>query len=225
MNELEHCLEEVRKRKSSNDEIPRDAGAEVETPRRQLRRLERALVDSNVAEAQEEAAAELSSRRLQHAATRLAAKESELSRLRACLDTLTAEAEEVLQANLEYRKVAKEAERVRRDIAEKEQHMKVLEQDSADLTRAICKVTEEMALNGHPQAVALSAARQAEHGKLSLRSLKEHVASVLSKHQANVTEAQVNQQVLEAIYSLVSASLIFIDRASPQQIVTVNLSA
>ena len=196
----------------------------AESPSRQLRRLERALVDSNVAEAQSEAAVELSAQRLRQASSQRNAKQQELDRLRAHMLSLTAEAEEALQTDPDFRQTCKEGERLRQEITAAEAQAHALSRDAEALAAALVKVTTEMAQQGSAQAVVLAATRSAANGALPLQDLKEHVAGELAKLKgSSESEAAISQQVLEAIYSLVSASLISIDRASPQQTVSVIL--
>lgn len=61
-------------------------------------------------------------------------------------------------------------------------------------------------------------------GTLPLKVLKEQTAARLAQHGARAGAGGVDPQVLEAVYSLVSCSLISIDRTSPEQTVSVNLA-
>ena len=81
-----------------------------------------------------------------------------------------------------------------------------------------------MEQEGNAHAIALMLVRRAETGTLPLKVLKEQTAAHLAQHGAQVGAGGVDPQVLEAIYSLVSSSLISIDRTSPEQTVSVNLA-
>lgn len=105
LQKLQERLEAARSRKRVREEEKREEGlqGDCETPAQQLRRLERMLVDSNVEEAQEQAAAELSSQRLVIAKGKHTEKVEQLERLTTRANHLADEAEKALEAFPEYR--------------------------------------------------------------------------------------------------------------------------
>ena len=111
LQNLDEELETVRsERKRGRTSSPSQTNENQDGPARQLRRLERALCDSNLEEAQEQGATELVMQRLAQAKTLRASKLDEKARVASMLANLCDEAEEALQAFPEHRRVLKETE-------------------------------------------------------------------------------------------------------------------
>ncbi|EKX48245.1 hypothetical protein GUITHDRAFT_136767 [Guillardia theta CCMP2712] len=127
-----------------------------------------------------------------------------------------------LQSDPKCRELVNEMSKLEKDLSDSKQRLEKHQEDVQLLAQGLLHISAVMAREGHPQAITLDMLREA--GKcLPLQQLKDLVSAKLTSSNKLKASDSVHQKVLEAVYSLVSASLISINRTCPLQNVTLMI--
>ena len=143
--------------------------------------------------------------------------ESELRLVKRALVAKRAQAEASLQSSPEYMKLVASIGEAKVKVSAREEEQSNASRQLGELRGGLVQLTEGMSSQGHAPASALRILLKAPE-PVPLQQLKTELTGHLSA--VGLNKGREAQQVLEAIYSLTSSSLIHIDRKSAQQLVT-----